>query len=163
MPGVDQLSQTREQLINSIAMAMGGRAAEEIVFNAITGGAKSDIQQATQIARHMVCDLGMSEDLGPVAWDMGNDEVFLGRQMNRVKGYSEHTAKRIDEEVRRILTRAYEAAKEILSTNVHVLHKVAQTLIERESLDAEEFAKLVDESNPVTPDSTWWTPAPGRA
>ncbi|MEQ1504110.1 MAG: ATP-dependent zinc metalloprotease FtsH, partial [Myxococcota bacterium] len=163
MPDEDQLSQTREQLINNIAMAMGGRAAEEIVFNSITGGARSDIQQATQIARHMVCDLGMSDDLGPVAWESGQDEVFLGRQMSRVKNYSEATAKRIDEEVRRILTRSYEAAKQILSKNVHVLHKVAQTLIERESLDADEFAKLVEESNPVLPDGGWFAPTPTRA
>jgi cell division protease FtsH len=163
MPEEDQLSQTREQLINSIAMAMGGRAAEEIVFNSITGGARSDIQQATQIARHMVCDLGMSEDLGPVAWDSGSDEVFIGRQMSRVKNYSEQTANRIDEEVRRILTRAYEAAKTILSSNIHVLHKVAQTLIERESLDADEFAKLVEESKPVPIPVNWWSPTPGSA
>jgi cell division protease FtsH len=156
MPDEDQLSQTREQLINNIAMAMGGRAAEELVFNAITGGARSDIQQATQIARHMVCDLGMSEDLGPVAWETGNEEVFLGRQMSRVKGYSEHTAKRIDEEVRKILTRAYNAAKGILSTNVHILHKVAETLMERESLDHDEFAQLVEEAGPVRPAVNWW-------
>ena len=156
MPEEDQLSQTREQLINNIAMAMGGRAAEEIVFNAITGGARADIQQATQIARHMVCDLGMSEDLGPVAWETGNEEVFLGRQMSRVKGYSEHTAKRIDEEVRKILTRAYNAAKGILSTNVHILHKVAETLMERESLDHDEFAQLVENAGPVRPAVNWW-------
>jgi cell division protease FtsH len=76
--------------------------------------------------------------------------------MNRVKGYSEHTAKRIDEEVRRILTRAYNAAKGILSTNVHILHKVAATLMERESLDADEFAALVAESGPVPPPNNWW-------
>ncbi len=156
MPDEDQLSQSRQQLINSIAMAMGGRAAEEIVFNAITGGARSDLQQATRIARHMVCDLGMSDELGPVAWDGGDDPVFLGRQMSQVKNYSEHTAKRIDEEVRRILTKAYSSAKSILSTNMHVLHTVAQALIERESLDAVEFARLVDESDPVVPEETWW-------
>ena len=156
MPDEDQLSQTREQLVTRIAMAMGGRAAEEIVFNAITGGARSDIQQATQIARHMVCDLGMSDELGPVAWEGGENEVFLGRQMSRVKNYSEHTAKRIDEEVRRILSRAYENAKNILNANIHILHKVAQTLIEQESLDGDEFKKLVDEANPVPPDPGWW-------
>ncbi|MEQ1568135.1 MAG: ATP-dependent zinc metalloprotease FtsH [Myxococcota bacterium] len=160
LPDEDQLEQTREQLTKRIMMAMGGRAAEEIVFNAITGGARSDLQQATQIARHMVCDLGMSDDLGPVAWDSGGDEVFLGRQMSRVKNYSEATAKRIDEEVRRILTRAYDSAKSILTTNVHVLHKVAQTLIERESLDADEFARLVNESEPVAPEPSWFGPAP---
>jgi cell division protease FtsH len=156
MPDEDQLSRTREQLINKIAMAMGGRAAEEIVFNAITGGARSDIQQATQIARHMVCDLGMSDELGPVAWETDNEElVFLGRQMNRVKNYSEHTSRRIDEEIRRILTRAYDVAKQILNNNVHILHNVAQALIERESLDADEFAKLVADGQPVRPEASW--------
>ncbi|MBX2797973.1 MAG: ATP-dependent zinc metalloprotease FtsH [Myxococcales bacterium] len=159
MPEEDRLEQTREQLITRIAMAMGGRAAEEIVFNAITGGARSDIQQATNIARQMVCDLGMSDELGPVAWSDSNDQVFLGRQMNRVKSYSEHTARRIDEEVRSILTRAYDAAKSILETNIHVLHKVAQTLIEQESLDAEEFAQLVEESEPVLPETGWFAGA----
>ena len=159
MPSEDRLSQTREELINNIAMAMGGRAAEELVFNAITGGARSDIQQATNIARHMVCDLGMSDDLGPVAWSQGDNEVFLGRQMNQIKNYSEHTARRIDEEIRSILTRAYNAAKGILETNIHVLHKVAQTLIEQESLDADEFARLVEESEPVHPESGWFAAA----
>jgi cell division protease FtsH len=157
LPEEDKLSQTREQLLQGITMAMGGRAAEEIVFNAVTGGAQSDLQRATQIARHMVCDLGMSEDLGPVAWDgSNNDEVFLGRQMSRVKNYSEATAKRIDEEVRKILNGAYDAAKAILRQNKHVLDKVAASLIEHESLDAEQFAEIVREANPVPTDTAWW-------
>jgi cell division protease FtsH len=155
LPEHDQLSLTREQIINNIAMTMGGRAAEEIVYNSITSGAQQDIQQATRLARHMVCDLGMSDELGPVAWEAGQDEVFLGRQMNRVKNYSEHTSRRIDDEVRRILTRAYEVAKQILSNNKHILDKVALTLVERESLDGEEFAKLVDEGAPVVPEQSW--------
>jgi cell division protease FtsH len=161
LPEEDKLSQTREQLLQGITMAMGGRAAEEIMFNAVTGGAQSDLQRATQIARHMVCDLGMSDDLGPVAWDAGgNDEVFLGRQMNRVKNYSEATARRIDEEVRKILTRAYDAAKQMLQANKHVLDKVAASLIEHESLDAEQFASIVAAANPVSTDTAWWTQQP---
>jgi len=156
LPEEDRLEQTREQLLTRIAMAMGGRAAEELVFDAITGGARNDIQQATRIARHMVCDLGMSDELGPVAWNSSEDEVFLGRQMNRVKDYSEHTARRIDNEVRGILTRAYDTAKRILGDNMHVLHEVASKLIERETLDAEEFARLVDELSPVSPSDSWW-------
>jgi cell division protease FtsH len=163
LPEEDKLSQTREQLLQGITMAMGGRAAEEIVFNAVTGGAQSDLQRATQIARHMVCDLGMSDDLGPVAWDGGNDEVFLGRQMSRVKNYSEATAKRIDEEVRKILNGAYDAAKSILRENKHVLDKVAASLMEHESLDAEQFAQIVRESNPVPSDTAWWLRPPTGA
>jgi len=157
LPEEDRLEQTREQLLTRIAMAMGGRAAEELVFDAITGGARNDIQQATRIARHMVCDLGMSDELGPVAWNGSEDEVFLGRQMNRVKDYSEHTARRIDNEVRGILTRAYQTAKQILSTNMDVLHEVAGKLIERETLDADEFARLVDSMAPVSPADKWWS------
>jgi len=160
MPEEDQLEQTREQLLTRIAMAMGGRAAEELVFDQITGGARSDIQQATRIARHMVCDLGMSDELGPVAWSGSDDEVFLGRQMSRVKEYSEHTARRIDNEVRSILGRAYDAARTILSTNIHVLHEVASRLMERETIDAEEFAKLVDDLKPIRPSADWWVGPP---
>jgi len=156
MPEEDQLEQTREQLLMKIAMAMGGRAAEELVFDAITGGARSDLQQATRIARHMVCDLGMSEELGPVAWNGSEDEVFLGRQMSKVKDYSEQTAVRIDNEVRGILTRAYDHAKSILSANIHVLHEVATKLIEVETLDADEFASLVDDLEPISPAERWW-------
>jgi len=159
LPDEDRLSQTREELINRIAMAMGGRAAEEIVFNAITGGASSDLQQATNIARHMVCELGMSDELGPVAWSGGEGQVFLGRQMNKVKNYSEHTARRIDEEIRRILSKAYTAAKFMLQANIHVLHKVAETLIEEESLDADAFARLVEDAGPIHPDAGWWAAA----
>jgi cell division protease FtsH len=157
LPEEDQLEQTREQLLTRIAMAMGGRAAEEIVFDAITGGARSDIQQATNIARHMVCDLGMSDELGPVAWNGSEGEVFLGRQMNRVKEYSEHTARRIDNEVRSILTRAYGTARHILEANLHILHAVAGTLMEQETLDAEEFARMVDDLEPVHPGDQWWS------
>jgi len=157
LPEEDQLEQTREQLLTRIAMAMGGRAAEEIVFDAITGGARSDIQQATRIARHMVCDLGMSDELGPVAWNGGEGEMFLGRQMTKVKEYSEHTARRIDNEVRSILTHAYSTAQHILEANLHVLHAVASTLIEQETLDAEEFAEMVDGLEPVHPGAKWWS------
>jgi cell division protease FtsH len=152
LPDEDQLSMTRGGIVKRIAMLMGGRAAEEIAMRTITGGAANDIERATRLARHMVCDLGMSEDLGPVTWGDSQQEVFIGRQMGtRVQTYSEHTANRIDVEVRGIVTRAYELAKGILTTNVHVLHQIAQTLIERESLDGEEFKKLVEQAGPVAP------------
>ncbi len=96
----------------------------------------------------MVCELGMSEDLGPLAWGEKEGGEFLGR-MTRVQTYSEQTAQRIDTEVRRIVTKSHEIARQILVLNVHVLHKVAQTLIERETLDKEEFNALVAEAGPV--------------
>ena len=104
----------------------------------------------------MVCDLGMSDELGPVSWGEEGQDPFLGRQMARQQTYSERTAQRIDQEVGDILGRAYGAAKEILTSNKHVLHAVADALIERESLDGDEFATLVEESNPVAPSGFAW-------
>jgi cell division protease FtsH len=156
LPEEDKHSHSKEGLLKKIASTMGGRAAEDVALDEITGGAQGDIQQATRIARLMVCDLGMSDALGPVAWGEASGEVFLGRQMSSQNAYSEHTAQRIDDEVRRIVTRGYEAARVILASNVHVLHIVAQRLIERETLDRQEFAELVDEAQPVLPEGLGW-------
>jgi cell division protease FtsH len=156
LPIDDRLSLTKMAILKKIAMMMGGRAAEEVGMSSLTGGSANDLQQATRLARHMVCNLGMSEDLGPVSWGEGEQEVFLGRQMTATKGYSEQTARRIDEEVRAILTRGYEAATAILVANAHVLHRVANTLMERESLDGDEFEALVKEAGPVPPDGLSW-------
>ena len=132
---------------------MGGRAAEEVALSVVTGGAKNDIQKATQMARHMVCELGMSDEMGPVQWGTDGDEVFLGRQMSSPsKSYSEDTARRIDLEVKQIVTKAYDSARSILTQNIHVLHSVAQTLMERESLNKEEFAAIVEEAGPIAPE-----------
>jgi cell division protease FtsH len=156
LPSEDRLSMTRHAILKKIAMLMGGRAAEEVAMKEVTGGAANDLQQATRLARTMVCDLGMSDELGPVSWGEGGGEVFLGRQMTTQKGYSERTAQHIDEEVKSILSRGYLAARGILVANLHVLEAVAQHLIENESLDAEEFASLVADSKPVTPDGLAW-------
>ena len=156
LPNEDRLSQTRADILRSIAMLMGGRAAEEVALRSITGGAKNDIERATKMARHMVCDLGMSEELGPVSWGDGNDELFLGRQMAKVQAYSESTAQRIDSEVKGIVTRAYDLASQILTENIHVLHRVAQTLIERETIDRDEFVELVEEAGPIHPTGIAW-------
>ncbi|NCG19798.1 MAG: ATP-dependent zinc metalloprotease FtsH, partial [Rhodobacterales bacterium] len=156
LPSEDRLSETRNGMHRQITMALGGRAAEEVAMKSLTGGAYSDIKTATAIARRMVCDLGMSEELGPVSWGEGNADPFLGRQMTRMQSYSEHTARLIDDEVRSILTRANEAAKAILQNNIHVLHAVADALLEQESLDGEEFAALVDAAGPVHPTGMQW-------
>jgi cell division protease FtsH len=126
LPESDRLSLTRDSLFKRITMMMGGKAGEEVAMNSCTGGAANDLQRATKLARQMVCDLGMSEELGPVAWGESNDEVFLGRQMSRTQSYSEQTAQRIDQEVLDILVRGYSAAMSILTNNVHVLHEVAR-------------------------------------
>ena len=156
LPSDDRLQMTREDMYKRLSMMMGGRAAEEVALNVVTGGASSDILQATRMARHMVCNLGMSEALGPVNWDDDDGEPFLGRRFSRPSNCSEDTARRIDEEVRTTLERAYDSARTILTHNIHVLHRVAQNLIDRETLDHDEFARLVDESEPVIPPGLAW-------
>ncbi|MCB9666022.1 MAG: ATP-dependent metallopeptidase FtsH/Yme1/Tma family protein [Alphaproteobacteria bacterium] len=157
LPSEDRLSMTRQGMYKQLSMMMGGRAAEEVALHEITGGASNDLLKATRIARHMVCNLGMSDELGPVNWGDDDGEPFLGRTFARSPHYSEATARRIDEEVKKILDQAYAAARTILTHNLHVLHRVAQSLIERESLDHEEFSALVDEAGPVVPaDDLGW-------
>ena len=156
LPESDRLSMDRFGLLKKIVMMMGGRAGEEVAMDEVTGGAQQDIQQATRLARHMVCDLGMSDELGPIAWGESQGEVFLGRQITRQKNYSELTAQRIDKEVLGMVQRAYDAAVNILTENVHVLHQVAEALLDRESLDADEFAQLVEEAGPVPPRGFAW-------
>ena len=156
MPNEDRLSTTRTMLLKRIAMLMGGRAAEEVALNMLSAGAKNDLERATEMARSMVCELGMSDKLGPVTYGKGAGEPFMGREMGRQATYSEHTAQEIDQEVRSILITAYRSAVEVLTSNIHVLHRVAQTLIERESLNAEEFTRLVEEAGPVPPGDLGW-------
>jgi len=156
LPDEDRLSMTKEAMLKQIAMLMGGRVAEEVALQSITGGAANDIDKATKMARYMVCELGMSDDLGPVSWGEPNGEPFLGRQMAQPRTYSEETARRIDTEVRRIVSNAYQSAREIIVANVHVLHKVAQDLMDRETLDREEFSRLVEQAGPVIPEGLAW-------
>ena len=152
----DRLSQSRTDMLKNIAAAMGGRAAEQVAFSHYTTGARNDLQQATRIARRMVMDFGMSQELGPVSWGEGSDEPFLGRSMAQPKSFSDETARRIDQEVKAICQRTYETAVGILTDNVHVLHRVAQALLERESLSATEFEELVVEAGPVQPEGVKW-------
>jgi cell division protease FtsH len=156
LPNEDRLSMSREDMYKQLSMMMGGRVAEEVALRSITGGASNDLLKATRMARHMVCNLGMSEELGPVNWGDADGEPFLGRAMARASNYSEDTARRIDDEVKRILEMAYDSARQILTNNIHVLHKVAQNLMERESLDHLEFAELVDEAGPIAPKGLSW-------
>jgi len=156
LPDEDRLSMTREAMLKRIAMLLGGRAAEEVALATITGGAANDLEKATKMARYMVCELGMSDALGPVSWGEPASEPFLGRQMARSPSYSEETARRIDVEVKQILSSAYQSAKHILVTNLHVLHKIAETLMDNETLDRQEFARLVEQAGPVRPEGLAW-------
>jgi cell division protease FtsH len=155
LPLEDQLSYYRKSQLDRIAMAMGGRIAEELIFEEVSAGASSDIENATTIARAMVCEWGMSEKLGPISYGQAEGEVFLGRQLgNRTKDYSEATAIEIDNEVRRIITEQYTKAKNILVERKQILLNMAEALIEYETLDGEDVelimqgGKLVRERPP---------------
>ncbi len=155
MPSEDRYGHSRTQLTSMLAWFMGGRAAEELVFNEISTGASNDIKQATRVAHSIVCEYGMSDLLGPVAWGSRQEEVFLGKDFaRREQDYSEATAERIDEEVRRLVQDAYDTARGILARNDHVLHKVAQALLERETIDGTEFERIVSSLDPVFPETT---------
>ena len=156
LPSEDRLSMTREGMYKRMSMMMGGRAAEEVALQSVTGGASNDIAQATRMARQMICELGMSDALGPVSWGGRDNEPFLGRSWGQTASHSDQTSKHIDDEVKQLLERSYDAARRILTHNIHVLHKIAQSLIEHESLDQEEFAALVDASDAELPDGLAW-------
>ncbi|MFM2153253.1 MAG: ATP-dependent metalloprotease FtsH, partial [Pseudomonadota bacterium] len=144
LPVEDRLSHYKAQLLDVIAMMMGGRIAEELVFGDYSSGASNDIERATSLARAMVCEWGMSEKMGPLAFGHEEGEVFLGRQMgDRSKDYSEATAQEIDGEVRRIVLAQYEKAKGILVEKRDALERLAEALMEYETLDAEEVTLVV--------------------
>ena len=140
----------RDYLLNNIAIMMGGRAAEELVLNRQTTGAGNDIERSTEIARKMVCEWGMSEKLGPLTFGKKEEEIFLGREFARHRDYSEETARAIDEEVRTIVTQGYEKAKEIIHANMAILHKLANTLLEKEVLDGNQIEAIIKGENVVT-------------
>ena len=126
-----------------ITYALGGRAAEKLVFNQFTTGAGNDIERATELARKMVCEWGMSEKLGPLAYGAKEEELFLGREVTKTRNFSENTAIAIDAEVRTIVTRAMKRADKILKENEKILHRLANALLEREILDSEEIDKII--------------------
>jgi cell division protease FtsH len=140
-PSEDRLGATASQLQSKLAVFMGGRAAEELIFNEITTGAHNDIQQATRIARAMVTEYGMSIGLGPINFG-GEGEVFVGKDYSRVRTHSEETSQMIDQEVHSLINNAYSKAMNILKTNIEILHKVANTLLEKETLNKEEFESI---------------------
>ncbi len=147
LPEDDKHTYTREYLEAMLAVLMGGRSAEEIFLGHVTTGAGNDIERATDIARDMVCEWGMSE-LGPLAFGKKDEAIFLGREIAQHRDYSEDTAIQIDKEVRRIVNSAYENARGILSDNRDLLERIAQALLEREVIDAAEV-KLLMEGKPL--------------
>jgi cell division protease FtsH len=143
LPPEDRLSMTREFALNQIAILMGGRVAEEIVFQQKTTGAGNDIERATELARSMVTEWGMSDEFGPLNFSSGKQEVFLGRDFNQNNSHSEDTAQRIDAEIRRIVTTQYERAVSILTEHRKELEQIAEALLEYETLDGDDIDTLL--------------------
>ncbi|MFZ9595865.1 MAG: ATP-dependent zinc metalloprotease FtsH [Bdellovibrionia bacterium] len=143
LPNEDRSSLTREKAENRIAFLMGGRVAEEIVFKEKTTGAGNDIERATELARRMVCEWGMSDILGPLTFGKKEEAIFLGREIAQNRDYSEQTAQTIDREVRDIVERNYRRAREILLSQLPILHNLAAALLEFETIDGVEVEKIV--------------------
>ena len=149
LPTEDRYTMSRRQTLARIAMALGGRVAEELVFSEITSGASDDIKRATRLARAMVCELGMSDKMGPVAYGENEENVFLGREIaQRREDYSEATAREIDQEVRRIIDEQHELARRVITENRDSLDRLAECLLERETLDSEEINALLEGREP---------------
>jgi cell division protease FtsH len=145
LPERDQLSVTREKMYSDIAVAMGGRIAEELIFghDKVTSGASSDIDMATKMAKNMVTKYGMSKELGPLAYGENEDEVFLGRSIARQQHMSEETAKKVDIEVKKIVETSYERARKVLTEKIDDLHKLAKALLVYETLSGDEIRDLI--------------------
>jgi cell division protease FtsH len=143
LPMDEKHTYPKEYLLNNLVILFGGRVAEELVLNHMTTGAGNDIEKATELAHRMVCEWGMSEKLGPMTFGKKEEEIFLGRDFTQTADYSESTAIEIDSEVRRIIQESYHKAKDLLKTNLALLHKVAESLLEREVLDGSEIDAIV--------------------
>jgi cell division protease FtsH len=148
LPIEDRYSYDEDYMKNTLAKLMGGRVAEEVVFNHKTSGASDDIEKATTIARKMVTVYGMSNSMGPIAFGQKEEAIFLGREIAQHRDYSEKTAIRIDEEVQRIVDEAYSTAKGILREHEDLLHKIAETLLEKETLDGKEIDAIIEATKP---------------
>ncbi len=153
LPEADRYSHSKSSLESRLASLYGGRVAEELIFgeDKVTTGASNDIQRATQLARDMVTKYGLSEELGPMTYTDEEDEVFLGRSVTQHKHVSEETSRRIDEVVRQVIDRAYERAREILTTNADKLESMAQALLQYETIDREQIAAIMDGREPDPP------------
>jgi cell division protease FtsH len=134
----------KEYLLNEIAIMMGGRVAEEVVFGEITTGAGNDIERATELARKMVCEWGMSERMGPLTFGKREEMIFLGREIAQHQDYSEQTAVEIDREVKQIVMTNYEKAKVLIKERIAILHALAKALLEEEVLDASQIDAIVN-------------------
>ncbi len=143
LPTEDRYTMEKDQLLDQIAILMGGRAAEEVALNQVTTGAGNDIERATSLARKMVCEWGMSDEMGPLTFGKKDENIFLGREWHDQSGMSEETAKKIDGEIRRIVTDAYSRARDLVKGNLTVLHDVSKGLLEKETLSGDEILRML--------------------
>jgi cell division protease FtsH len=159
LPSEDKFLTTRSALMDQMAMTLGGRAAEELVFHEVTTGAANDIEKVTATAKHMVMRYGMSEKLGPRLLGRNHDQPFLGREMGSEPDYSEEIAREIDDEIRRVIEEAHDRARGVLNGHLEELHKISELLIERETIDKDQFERLLTGEDP---DSVFAEPEPTR-
>ena len=148
VPEEDRYSQSMLEMKDLMKVDMGGRAAEEIVFTDVTSGASADISHATKVARAMVCSFGMSDMLGPIQYGERSDHIYLGRDITRSEAYSEETARIIDLEIKKLVDDAMDSARQILTEHRDMLDKLAEALLEKETLDAAEVYTLLDLPQP---------------
>jgi len=146
LPEKDEMFQTKNQMMQHIVVDLGGRAAEELVFGDVTTGASQDIKQATNLAKAMVTKYGMSDKVGLISYDNDDDEVFIGRDLAHTRGYGEHIATVIDNEVKHIIDEAYKQAKSMIQSYEGILHRCVDLLLEKEKLDREEFEAVFEEN-----------------
>ena len=144
LPTEDKFLTTRAELTDTMAMTLGGRAAEEIIFSEITTGASNDLEKVTETAKQMVMRFGMSERLGPRVFGHDRGQPFLGREFSAEPDYSDEVAREIDDEIRRIVEEAHQTSKDILSDHREQLDRIAKILLERETIEAEEFIALLE-------------------
>jgi cell division protease FtsH len=154
LPREDRYLTTKQNLMNQLAMTLGGRAAEEIIFNEVTTGAANDLEKVTHTAKQMVMRFGMSEKLGPRVLGRNHDMPFLGREMGAEPDYSEEVAREIDDEIRRVIEEAHQLAVTTLKAHMDDLHKLSGLLIERETIDKDQFERLLagEDESTVFPD-----------
>ncbi len=157
LPEEDKFTNRKNELLDDLIVAMGGRVAEEVVFGDVTNGASGDIKQATAIARKMVCEWGMSDELGMVEYGSNHEHVFVARDMGGSRGYSEDTAQKIDSEVKRLIDEAYQTAADLINTHRDKLNAIAEGLLEFETLDGAHIKEIMEHGemknppNPPTP------------
>lgn len=152
LPEGDTFSKTKEDLLSHICVLLGGRIAEETIFQTLSTGASSDLERVTDVARNMVCKWGMSERLGPLTYGEKEEEVFLGREITRHITYSELTAREIDREIRLIVDDCYSRAKTLITDNLHVLKRIASELLEKETLDSKDIDRILEECRAIASD-----------